>query len=187
MPGQCTMRAWTIQTSDALLALRSGQVWRAHAQHVPADWFRAYLWMSGEMRVRLGQPDYWWQAPIWVWCQWRGAARPKPDLRARNHLPTGTRGVRIELELDDARILRSDFELWHYALNGWYLPASLDDERRFEEGPHRRRIAPSWQRIFDLAWNDRRYRAPRRQRSIQGVLWELRPDDVREVTEFIAR
>ncbi len=181
------MRAWTIQTPDVLVALRSGQAWRAHARAVPHDWSRAYQWMSGEMRARLGQPGYVWQAPIWVWCQWRGAARAQPDLRARGHLPVGTPGVRIELELDEARLLRSDFELWHYVLNGWYLPGSLADERRFEARPERRRIRPSWQRIFDLDWSNRRYMAARSSKSVQGVTWELRPGDVLGATTFTAR
>jgi hypothetical protein len=143
--------------------------------------------MSGEMRARLGQPAYTWQAPVWVWCQWRGTARQKPDLRARGHLRTGARGVRIELELDETRLLRSDFELWHYVLNGWYLPGSLADERRFGQHPDPRRIRQSWQRVFDLGWRNSRYTAAGGSKSIQGVTWELRPSDVRDVTMFTAR
>lgn len=181
------MRAWTIQTPDVLTALRSGQTWRARARSVPHDWTRAYQWMTGEMRARLGRPANPWQAPIWVWCQWRGTVRSKPDLRARGYLPSGARGVRIELELDDVRLLRSDFELWHYVLNGWYLPTSLADERRFEERPDRRRVAKSWKRIFDLDWRNRRYTTELGSKSIQGVTWELRPGDVRGATTFTAR
>ncbi|MBK6351506.1 MAG: DUF3841 domain-containing protein [Steroidobacteraceae bacterium] len=181
------MRAWTIQTPDVLAVLRSGQTWRARACNVPHDWTRAYQWMSGEMRARLGQPANAWQSPIWVWCQWRGATRAQPDLRARGHLPTGTCGVRIELDLDDARLLLSDFELWHYVLNGWYLPTSLADEGPFNARPDRRRIAASWKRVFDLDWLNRRNTAARSASSIQGVTWELRPGDVRGATTFTAR
>jgi Domain of unknown function (DUF3841) len=181
------MRVWTIQTAAVLSALSAGKVWRAF--NVPAEpaWAPAYQWMAQAMRQRLGSPDTRAQMPIWVWCQWRGATRARPDLRARGHLPAGTPGVRIELELDESRVLRSDFELWHYVLNGWYLPGSLADEREFDERPDRHRIVPSWQRIFDLGWRNRRYTAAHTAKSIQGVTWELRPGDVRDATDFMAR
>ena len=84
-------------------------------------------------------------------------------------------------------MLRSDFELWHYVLNGWYLPRSRADERDFDARPDRRRIAPSWGRIFDLDWSNRRYVAAREAKSIQGTIWELRPEDVRRSVHFTAR
>ena len=100
----------------------------------------------------------------------------------------------MELEVEEVRLLPSDFELWHYVLNGWYLPASHGDERSFEalatdaaRDEVRGRIEASWQRIFDIARIDRRYTAPPAERSIPCVLWEIRPRDVRRVTEFTAR
>lgn len=181
------MRAWTIQTPKVLTELSAGRTWRASCEHVQPEWLASYQWMAGEMRQRLGRPTTREQMPIWLWCAWRGSSRPKPDLRASGHLPVGSRGIRIELQIDDARVLRSDFELWHYVLNGWYLPQSLQDEREFDAAPDRGRVKPSWQRIFDLDWRDRRYVAARSQRAIQGVCWELRPDDVIEATTFDAR
>jgi hypothetical protein len=181
------MRAWTIQTAEVYAALSSGQVWRALHEPAEAGGVPAYRWMTKVMRDRLGPPHSPRQLPVWVWCQWRGIAWAKPDLRARGHLPTGTRGVRIELEVDESRVLRSDFELWHYVLNGWYLPGSLADERDFDRRPDRRRIEPSWQRIFDLGWRNSRYTAAYAAKSIQGVTWELRPGDVRGTTTFNAR
>jgi hypothetical protein len=181
------MRCWTIQSPDVFAVLRAGRVWRAHARHVPREWLGSYRWMAGEMRGSLGPSRASTQMPVWLWCAWRGRTRPKPDLRATGHLPRCTRGVRLELELDEARVLRSDFELWHYVLNGWYLPASAADERAFEADPDPRRIEPSWDRIFDLQGHSRRYTAARAERSIQGVIWELRPADVVKSTPFVAR
>ena len=181
------MRVWTIQAPEVLEVLRSGAVWRAVESRVEPAWLPAYRWMAREMRGRLGAPRDHHQAPIWVWCQWRGVSRPRPDLRHRGHLPKGTSGVLVELELDEERILRSDFDLWHYALNGWYLPESLANEREFDAHPDRGRIAPSWRRMFDLEWRNRRYTAAREAKSIQGVTWELRPQDVRRSTSFVAR
>ena len=58
---------------------------------------------------------------------------------------------------------------------------------RCDAHPDRRRIEPSWQRMFDLDWNNRRYQGARAERSIQGVIWEIRPDDVVESASFVAR
>ncbi len=181
------MRVWTIQAPEVLAVLRSGSVWRADESRVEPAWLPAYRWMAREMRGHLGAPGDNFQMPIWVWCQWRGVSRRRPDLRSPGYLPKGASGVRIELELDDERILRSDFELWHYALNGWYLPESPADEREFDAHPERGRIAPSWRRMFDLEWRNRRYTVARADKSIQGVTWELRPEDVRRSTSFVAR
>ena len=96
---------------------------------------------------------------------WWGWARPKPDLRRTGHLPQGTRGVRLELELADDQVLLSDFDAWHVVLNRGYLAlneAEFDDfYRRFDESvpdphawplpePWHTLIVSSWERIFDL-------------------------------------
>lgn len=39
----------------------------------------------------------------------------------------------IEFEIEQDSVLLSDFELWHFVLNYWYLPSSLQDIGRFEE------------------------------------------------------
>lgn len=181
------MHAWTIQSPDVLAEIQTGQVWRTARPPNPSSWTAAYRWMARSMRGRLGPPTLPGQMPIWCWCQWRGELSRKPDLRHAGHLPRGSRGVRLELKIDATRLLASDFELWHYALNGWYLPSSLRDERAFDARPDRRRIEPSWQRMFDLDWNNRRYQGARAERSIQGVIWEIRPDDVVESASFVAR
>lgn len=47
-------------------------------------------------------------------------------------MPAGTQGVRLEVEIPDAQVLLSDFDLWHYPLNYWYLPDDEEDDWRFE-------------------------------------------------------
>ena len=181
------MRVWTIQSPEVFAVLQAGRVWRARERHVPREWLTSYRWMVGMMRERLGPPAAPTQMPVWLWCTWRGHSRRKPDLRASGHLPRGAQGVRLEVEIEEARVLRSDFELWHYVLNGWYLPQSAQDEREIEGRPDDVLIAANWRRIFDLGWNDRRYVAARDRRSSQGVCWELRPADVVDASMFRAR
>ena len=47
-------------------------------------------------------------------------------LAVCGHLPKGERGVRLELQVADDRVLLSDFDLWHYVLNYWYLPETRE-------------------------------------------------------------
>jgi hypothetical protein len=106
-------------------------------------------------------------------------------------------------------VLLSDFELWHYVLNYWYLPKTEKDGETFEEQltctglslpgcshqrplPHaafRRKIENSWERIFDSSWTDPGHKIvpPAKNRSIQGTMWELLLEDVVESKLFIAR
>jgi hypothetical protein len=131
-----------------------------------------------------------------------------PDLRTSGFFEKGIPGVRLECDVPEDRVLLSDFELWHYVLNYWYLPDSLKDGDRFNamlkkdhlsktrfslENPlppnYHKMVAKSWERIFDLAWMDR-YRKiaqPFEEKSIQATIWELNLEEIIGVTEFIAR
>jgi len=44
-----------------------------------------------------------------------------PDLRSCGHLPRGIPGIRLELEVEEERVLLSDFSMWHAVLNQTYL------------------------------------------------------------------
>lgn len=116
-------------------------------------------------------------------------------------MPRGTRGVRLELELDPAQVLLSDFDAWHIVLNRGYLALSEGEEeawyQRFEASVPDRWAWPlpepwhsgsltSWERIFNLEalgasdyWSGERY--------IQATFAALRLGDVRRVTSFLAR
>lgn len=181
------VRVWSVQTREALDALAAGRVWRADPRRVGAAWQPAYRWMARQLATRVGPPESGAQLPVWVWCQWRGASRRRPDLRSRAHLPPGTAGVRLELMIEPARLLCSDFELWHYVLNGWHLPASRAEERAYDARPDPRRREESWQRVFDLDWQHPRYAVAHAAKSIQGVVWELRPQDLHDAKAFVAR
>lgn len=136
--------------------------------------------------------------------QWHGERKRRPDLRNSGHLPRGTRGVRIEFEADETQVLLSDFELWHYVLNYWYLPESEADGEAFEaelakvslsyyaskplpDPKYHKRIERSWLRIFDLNWSCDGIASQKEDKSIQTALWELRIESIKKVQEFTAR
>ena len=112
----------------------------------------------------------------------------------------------IQFEVCARLALLSDFELWRYGLNYWYLPKSLKDDEAFEaelsrhglsccktkplpDKAYHARVAASRRRIFDLDWADRArsIASPRTEKCIQVTLWELRLDQAKDVRFFRAR
>lgn len=198
------MKLWTIQTLDAWQMLQQQGCLRAELRFVDQDRHIPYQWMVEQARQRIGPEPVGCQALIWAWYQWQDQQRRQPDLRFRAHLPKQAAGVRLEIEVDDAQVLLSDFGRWQHVLNYWYLPESEADDAAFAAELGRRglsvyqtkplpnpvyheRICRSWLRIFDLDWSDEYIARPRAQKSIQAVFWELHMDQVRHVQHFIAR
>jgi Domain of unknown function (DUF3841) len=197
------MRLWTIQTPDAVTQLERTGVLRCSPQYVDEHCRAPYGWMCEQMRGRIpdGPPEAW---PVWAWYQWEGQARAMPDLRATGHLPKGSSGVRLELEVDPGKVLLSDFELWHYVLNYWYLPTSVSEGARFEreleskdlsffkssplpDSESHGRIVASWGKIFDLDWSQHDIADPMDRKSIQACMWRIDAGMVRKKREFKAR
>jgi hypothetical protein len=204
------MVIWSILAQQAWEELQRKGRLRASRRHAGKDFLVAYDWMAGQMERRLAAPRPSKDAfPVWAWDQWEGATRRRPDLRASGHLAKGIRGVRVECRVDAGRVLLSEFDLWHYVLNYWYLPGSESDGKAFErklaqaglclhrcdrgnpvtQAELRREIERSWQRILDVTWADRgcRIASPPEKKSIQATLWEIVIEDVVESTAFNAR
>jgi hypothetical protein len=203
------MVIWSILTQQAWHDLQRQGRLRVARRHVMQEFLGPYAWMAKQMERRLRTPKPSKNnMPIWTWYQWEGATRRKPDLRTGGYLPKGEQGVRVECQVIDDRVLLSDFDLWHYVLNYWYLPDSEKDGKAFEKKlaraglsfygcshqcplPNRyhREIERSWERIFDVSWADRGYAIahPPEKKSIQATLWELVLNEVVEAREFSAR
>lgn len=132
---------------------------------------KPYAYMLHEYRRRMGRGN---RSLVWVWCQ-------KPDLRHSAHLPKGTQGVRLTLELDPARVLVSDFDVWHMVLN-----AQSYEEEGFSSKAEQYK---SWEIIFDPEIHlhpdliDPLGRPPHRQ----GVISSIDMSTVTKVETFLAR
>jgi hypothetical protein len=199
------MILWTIQKEEAWEKLQElGYLVATIDNIMEESWVSAYLWMTNQMKKRLGPPPYADCYPVWTWYQWENAKRKRPDLRAGGHLSKNARGVRIEFECHENSALLSDFELWHYVLNYWYLPESLAEGEAFELQLERQglsffdtkplpnleyheRMVKSWDRIFDLDWIEADLSSPRDQKSIQATTWQLSIDQVRSCKHFKSR
>ncbi len=156
------------------------------------------------MRQRIGAPPFSACLPIWAWFQWENHRKKRPDLRFSAHLPRGEVGVLVEFSAEPAAVLLSDFLLWHYVLNYWYLPESVVDEKRFDatvkslgadvpSGVAKKNeafhveVRKSWDKIFDIHVATRGISYKYSQKRIQATLWTLRKDMVRDAVIFRAR
>ena len=199
------MVLWTIQSFDAWQTLLTAGILHCDAQFSKKEHIPAYRWMGVQMDQRLSAnrpADHIF--PLWAWYQWNGEQKRKPDLRCSGHLTPGQKGIRITCQISDEQVLLSDFLLWHYVLNGWYLPISKADsdaltarmnaerlsghkDKLILEPGLKRVIRKSWERIFDLEWTGQDMAFPRKKKSIQAAFWELRLEQVTRVDQFLAR
>lgn len=176
------MKLWTIQTLAAWQYLQQHKILTVQPDFIFEEFRNAYDWMSQQLQKHDPQPNQHISYPIWAWHQWIDQQRAKPDLRFKAHLPSGTQGVRLLIEIPDQQVLLSDFDLWHCVLNNGYLTDSFDDKVVDDMEKQ-----DSWQRIFDLDWHAEDFSFPRPHKSIQAVFWQLHESQVLDIDYFTAR
>ena len=195
------MRLWTIQTEAAYRRLITDGQLIADAASCDPDFARPYEWMLGEMKRRLRSERPTPDATLWAWSRWDPPSRNRPDLRSRGHLLPGASGYRIELDVNADDFLLSDFNLWHYVLNYWYVPTCERDNDLFDSKHNAHRydwdhppspdvhdlIAKSWDRIFDLDWWNEYVTGPPSERPVQATLWRIERSMVRCAQSFVGR
>ncbi|GAA0178972.1 hypothetical protein SH2C18_19340 [Clostridium sediminicola] len=130
-------------------------------------------------------------------------------MRCSGYAEKGTKLYRIEFEIEEDKVLLSNFDLFHYVLNYWYLPKNEEDDNLFyremdknnitlfdlqnfnknskELNKLRAKVKESWNLIFDLDRYDEYINGTENEKSIQATICELRWESVVDVKEFIAR
>ena len=100
----------------------------------------------------------------------------------------------MELDVPDAEVLLSDFELWHWPLNNWWIDNSTCEEEydknhewfnTLSEEEKQKEREKSWQEIFKLDYVETDWM--RRGWEIQAVFWQLKKEYVKKVQFFTAR
>lgn len=205
------MTLWTIQHYLAYEYLQETGILRADEDYLFCkDCLQyAYDWMREKMICAGLIPPQGVRYPIWAWYQWEGK-RKRRDMRESGYAKRGEKIVQLTVEVDDWNVMLSDFDLFHYPLNRWYLPLNEKDNLEFEklyesfgysfqdlnnpniqtnEMKHLRNvIALSWDRVFLLNKEDDGWLYGKNEnKSIQATFWELRLDQVNKAEVFIAR
>lgn len=191
------MKLWTMQPIEVYnILLRDGVFICDPDQVDMPEFLKAYDWLNIHLNNKDPKPDN-VSYPIWAWYRFNDMEK-KPDLR---HTCYGTRGqkmVCLELEVPDEKVLLSDFDLWHWVLNDWWLDNCFYQEYREKDYdknhqwfkslcPEKQRELKnsSWLQIFNIG----RYESDwiSRGKYIQAVFWELKKEYVKKVQYFVAR
>ena len=195
------MKLWTIQSIDVWEKLKEEEIiscdtkLAVHLKDEEYSFLESYNWMRKEMINRIGDsPNKSNIYPIWGWYINRGLNK-KPDLRRSAYGPSGEQMVCMELEIPDNKMLLSDFDLWHFVLNNWYLGDSTNEEEQDEEWrwldtlseeEKQKEIEASWDRIFDVDKTSINTYSTFGD-YIQATFWELKLSEVINVQIFTAR
>lgn len=191
------MRLWTMQYRHVLDVLEKDGVYRTDESLIDMPEFLvAYDWLCEKLDNKSPKPEN-VKYPVWAWFRFNSKEK-KPDLRHSCYGHRGDEMVCIELEIPDEYVLLSDFDLWHFVLNKWWLYdcfrqgygeddhdadeawfKSLTKEQQEDEKEK------SWERIFNIEPFESDWIA--RGQYVQAVFWEIRKEWVVKTQNFIAR
>lgn len=163
------MKLWTIQPVGFYNKLISDGEIHSSEKYAESDFNDTYKWIIKQMENRIGNRPNSSVYPIWAWYQYKNVNSKRPDLRTSVFLPIGTKGVRIEFEKPENQILLSDFNLWHFPLNYWYIANNEKQDSEFhkllknskvefmdkEKYPSKLKVIVenSWNKIFDMSYD----------------------------------
>ncbi|MCM3180645.1 DUF3841 domain-containing protein [Cytobacillus horneckiae] len=166
---------WTIQSAAKWEEVKKiGYLIGVHEQIWP-EFVEPYLWMMEQMKSKIKNYDQ-AEYPVWVWTN-------RPDLRRSGHLNKGESGVLLKIDIDDDRILLSDFQAWHFVLDGVYCNIEAKEENELNLSS--KSIKESWKKIFDL--NDLANNPDWGECIIQGVAGKILLHEITFAKEFTAR
>lgn len=199
------MKLWTIQPISWFDKLQiEGVIYgNAPLANIDENWQPAYNWITKQMEQKIGQKPFENSTPIWAWYQYDNAQKKQPDLRNTGFLAKGTKGVRIEFDKPENDVLLSDFDLWHYPLNYWCIHDTEKEDNDFDnllkvEGVNfidrekytpilKTKVEKSWDKVFDLNYNQQYSAKKKEEKTIQATFWSLSLDEVVKVDFFTAR
>lgn len=133
---------------------------------------------------------------IWAWYHWNGNKQIKPDKRFHSVYAyyENEPYVLLELDIDPARVLLSDYDLWHAVLNYWHAGRNREANQFCKQFNYYSKkpltpegdegIKKSWYNIFDFPLSRKVLDIPRKRQQIQATFFELFYTDIVKVHFF---
>jgi hypothetical protein len=155
---------------------------------------KSYNWLKEQMIAKNIEYSISNDYMIWSWYHWNGANQPRPDKRFATVFDYNKEPyVLMELDIDEKRVLLSDYHAWHDVLNYSLLDVE-DNVDKFEEKfiKDKRHISKeaydqlstSWHQIFDFEKCRQLLEIESYQQPIQATFFELFYTDVKKVHFF---
>lgn len=191
------MELWTIRNLSELDNIEKHGRLITDNRKIDPDFIPAYKWIAAELGARVDKPCIKCRYPIWAWECWDLDRNKKPDLRVRWGIKDENL-ILIKVNIPDNFVLLSEYHLWHYVLNKWYLPRDIKDQMNFEkilfkgnlnnewpfQEPFHTLVTDSWQRIFFWKKLNSDFHGENLGSSIQAVFWELKEEWIMDVKHF---
>lgn len=114
------MILYTIQHVD--MYKNSLEVGYLHTSKWLKMFTKEYTWMYNQYakRCKIDELDV-ERDLIWWWGN-------KPDLRCIGYAKRGTDLVLLKANIEDCKVLASDFDGWHYVLNNWHIATNEKED-----------------------------------------------------------
>lgn len=182
------MKLYTIQPEFKISELEQTGVLKSGEKIMDDYFLDSYAWLEDKMRELLPLPDIECKHPIWAWYKHRG--KRKPDLRNSGYGNRGEKLYRIEFDIDDDKVLLSDFSDWHFVLNSinedklfkqTSLPLDWHSKEEIEEG-----IKEGWKVLGDkLIYNwENIFNINLFKEDVQATIWYVKMEQVIDINKF---
>lgn len=195
--GYVYMKLWTIQPIEVLYEIEKKGYYicdknKADLIKDYSSFKNAYDWLVIKMEERIGKRPKGVEYPVWAWYirDWKNK---KPDLRMK-HGEKGQEMVCLELDINEKRVVLSDFDNWHSVLNQVYLDETNSEKEwdklqvyldSLDSSLLHSKIIKSWDRVFNVKPFENDWRIV--GRFVQATFWVLYKSDIRKVQIFKSR
>lgn len=177
------MLVYTSQNKDVWQQLSLTDRYLANPKNLNAmnnldkNWQKAYRWMENKMSEKLNKPKK-AIAPIWWW----------PVTKTLDNIqPYDEDQVIILAYLKENEYVASDFELWHYVLNRFYLhPNFHETEQEWDKTDESYQKLPTKQKhqLMLNSWNKVFTNKQPHNKDIQITSWQINLAQVFKIYDY---
>jgi hypothetical protein len=183
------VKLYTIQPEFKLKEFEKTGILKSGDKIMEDSFLESYAWLENKMREILPLPEIECNHPLWSWFKYRG--KRKPDLRFSGYSNKGDVLYRIEFEIEDNKVLLTDFSDWHLILNSSdedkllnssSLPLDCYNKEEIEEI-----LKEGWEILDDKLiynWDNVILDVNSVKSDIQATVWFVNLDQVNNITKF---